>query len=58
MVMPIRKVDVVGIPSSDGERSRQFYAETLGLGPDENSRNEFWTLTLHGRYAPYADDAA
>lgn len=39
---PIRKVDVVGIPSTDPERSRQFYVETLGLRPDENARFEFW----------------
>jgi catechol 2,3-dioxygenase-like lactoylglutathione lyase family enzyme len=38
----IEKVDVVGIPSSDGQRSRQFYVETLGLRPDEHSWNEFW----------------
>ena len=37
----ISKVDVVGIPSSDPDRSRQFYVETLGLRPDENSRYEF-----------------
>jgi len=42
MATPIRKVDVVGIPSSDVERSRQFYVETLGLRPDEHARNEFW----------------
>jgi catechol 2,3-dioxygenase-like lactoylglutathione lyase family enzyme len=42
MSTPIRKVDVVGIPSSDAERSRQFYVETLGLRPDENARHEFW----------------
>jgi catechol 2,3-dioxygenase-like lactoylglutathione lyase family enzyme len=42
MATSIRKVDVVGIPSSDGERSRQFYVETLGLRADENARNEFW----------------
>jgi catechol 2,3-dioxygenase-like lactoylglutathione lyase family enzyme len=34
----ISKVDVVGIPSSDIERSRRFYVETLGLRPDENAR--------------------
>jgi catechol 2,3-dioxygenase-like lactoylglutathione lyase family enzyme len=39
---PIRKVDVVGIPSTDGERSRAFYVETLGLRPDDNARYEFW----------------
>jgi catechol 2,3-dioxygenase-like lactoylglutathione lyase family enzyme len=38
----ISKVDVVGIPSTDGERSRRFYVETLGLRPDKNSWNEFW----------------
>jgi catechol 2,3-dioxygenase-like lactoylglutathione lyase family enzyme len=39
---PIRRVDVVGIPSTDGERSRAFYVDTLGLRPDENARYEFW----------------
>ena len=38
----IEKVDTVGIPSRDAERSRAFYVETLGLRPDERSRNEFW----------------
>ena len=42
MASPISKVDVVGIPSSDPERSRQFYVETLGLRPDDNARHEFW----------------
>jgi catechol 2,3-dioxygenase-like lactoylglutathione lyase family enzyme len=42
MASPISKVDVVGIPSTDGERSRAFYVETLGLRPDENARYEFW----------------
>lgn len=42
MASPISKVDVVGIPSSDIERSRRFYVETLGLRPDENARYEFW----------------
>jgi catechol 2,3-dioxygenase-like lactoylglutathione lyase family enzyme len=39
---PISKVDVVGIPSTDPERSRAFYVDTLGLRPDENARYEFW----------------
>ena len=30
------------MPSQDTERSRRFYVETLGLRPDERSRNEFW----------------
>ena len=38
----IGKVDTVGIPSTDVERSRAFYVETLGLRPDERSSNEFW----------------
>jgi catechol 2,3-dioxygenase-like lactoylglutathione lyase family enzyme len=42
LASPIRKVDVVGIPSSDAERSRSFYVDTLGLRPDENARFEFW----------------
>ena len=42
MASPISKVDVVGIPSTDPERSREFYVETLGLRPDENARYEFW----------------
>lgn len=42
MASLISKVDVVGIPSSDAERSRRFYIETLGLRPDGNARYEFW----------------
>lgn len=42
MASPISKVDVVGIPSTDTPRSREFYVETLGLRSDERSWNEFW----------------
>jgi catechol 2,3-dioxygenase-like lactoylglutathione lyase family enzyme len=38
----ISKLDFVGIPSRDAERSRAFYVETLGLRPDEKGRFEFW----------------
>jgi predicted enzyme related to lactoylglutathione lyase len=38
----ISKVDSIGIPTQDFERSRTFYVETLGLQPDENAWNEFW----------------
>jgi catechol 2,3-dioxygenase-like lactoylglutathione lyase family enzyme len=38
----ISKLDFVGIPSRDAERSRAFYGETLGLRPDEHARYEFW----------------
>ncbi len=38
----INKLDFVGIPSTDAERSREFYVETLGLTPDPKGRFEFW----------------
>ena len=38
----ITKLDTIGIPSRDPERSRRFYVETLGLRPDERARYEFW----------------
>ena len=34
----ITKLDFVGIPSQDAERSRAFYVDTLGLRPDEHSQ--------------------
>ena len=30
----ITKLDFVGVPSTDADRSREFYIETLGLKPD------------------------
>ena len=38
----ITKLDFVGVPSTDAERSRAFYVDTLGLRPDPNGRYEFW----------------
>jgi catechol 2,3-dioxygenase-like lactoylglutathione lyase family enzyme len=38
----IGKLDFIGVPSQDAERSRSFYVETLGLRPDEQARFEFW----------------
>jgi len=38
----ISKLDFVGVPSQDAERSRRFYVETLGLRPDEKAQFEFW----------------
>ena len=38
----ITGLDFIGIPSTDADRSRAFYLETLGLEPDENSEYEFW----------------
>jgi len=38
----ITKLDFVAIPSTDADRSRAFYVETLGLRPDGKSNYEFW----------------
>jgi catechol 2,3-dioxygenase-like lactoylglutathione lyase family enzyme len=38
----ITKLDFIGVPSTDAERSRAFYVETLGLRPDPHARFEFW----------------
>lgn len=38
----ITKLDFVGVPSQDAERSRKFYVETLGLRPDEHGHTEVW----------------
>lgn len=38
----ITKTDFIGVPSTDAERSRAFYVETLGLRPDEHGRFECW----------------
>ena len=40
--MHVEKVDFIGIPSRDAERSRWFYGEVLELRPDSHSRYEFW----------------
>ena len=38
----ITGLDFIGIPTTDPDRSRAFYVDTLGLRPDENSDYEFW----------------
>lgn len=49
----ISKLDFVGVPSTDPERSRTFYVETLGLRPDEHGRFEFWVgETCFGIWEP------
>jgi catechol 2,3-dioxygenase-like lactoylglutathione lyase family enzyme len=49
----IAKLDFVGVPSRDAERSRRFYVETLGLRPDEHGRFEFWAgETCFGIWEP------
>ncbi len=37
---PVLRLDFVGVPSRDAERTRAFYVETLGLRPDGS--HEFW----------------
>jgi catechol 2,3-dioxygenase-like lactoylglutathione lyase family enzyme len=41
-VSVIERLDFVGIPSQDAERSRSFYVEILGLRPDDKARFEVW----------------
>ena len=49
----IDKLDFIGVPSQDAERTRSFYIETLGLKPDQNSRFEFWVgATCFGIWEP------
>ncbi len=49
----ISKLDFVGVPSQDAERSRTFYVETLGLRPDDHGRFEFWVgETCFGIWEP------
>jgi catechol 2,3-dioxygenase-like lactoylglutathione lyase family enzyme len=38
----ITRLDFVAIPSTDAERSRSFYVDTLGLRADDSARFEFW----------------
>ena len=38
----ISKTDFIGVPSTDSDRTRRFYVETLGLRPDERGEYEFW----------------
>jgi len=38
----ITKLDFVGVPSTDADRSRAFYVDTLGLRPDPQGQYEFW----------------
>ena len=49
----ITKLDFVGVPSTDADRSRKFYIETLGLKPDPKSDYEFWVgETCFGIWEP------
>lgn len=49
----ITKLDFIGIPSQDAERSRAFYVDTLGLRPDDNARFDVWVgSTCFGIWEP------
>jgi catechol 2,3-dioxygenase-like lactoylglutathione lyase family enzyme len=49
----ISRVDFVAVPSTDAERSRAFYVDTLGLRPDEHGHFEFWAgETCFGIWEP------
>ena len=53
MASPVTGVDFVAVPSTDWERSRAFYVDTLGLRPDESGAGEFWIgNTCFGIYEP------
>ncbi len=41
----ITSTDFIGIPSTNAERSRKFYIDTLGLKPDPHAHYEFWAGT-------------
>jgi len=50
---PVTGVDFVAVPSTDWERSRAFYVDTLGLRPDEHAQAEFWVgETCFGIWEP------
>ena len=38
----IKRLDFMGIPSQDADRSREFYVDTLGLTPDPRGQYEVW----------------
>jgi catechol 2,3-dioxygenase-like lactoylglutathione lyase family enzyme len=49
----VTKLDFIGVPSTDSERTRAFYVETLGLRSDPNARFEFWVgETCFGIWEP------
>jgi catechol 2,3-dioxygenase-like lactoylglutathione lyase family enzyme len=53
LASPITGIDFVAVPSTDWQRSREFYVETLGLRPDEHAQAEFWVGdTCFGIYEP------
>jgi len=52
-VAATEKLDFIAVPSTDADRTRTFYVETLGLRPDERSGYEFWVgQTCFGIWEP------
>jgi catechol 2,3-dioxygenase-like lactoylglutathione lyase family enzyme len=41
-VATISKLDFVAVPSTDSDRTRSFYVDTLGLRADDGADYEFW----------------
>lgn len=51
----ITGLDFIAVPSTDTERSRAFYVDTLGLRPDPRTQSEFWVGdTCFGIWEPAA----
>jgi catechol 2,3-dioxygenase-like lactoylglutathione lyase family enzyme len=51
--MAVEKLDFVAVPSTDSDRTRAFYVDTLGLQPDEKAQYEFWVgETCFGIWEP------
>ena len=49
----ITSLDFVAIPSTDSDRTRAFYVDTLGLRPDDKAKYEFWVgETCFGIWEP------
>ena len=49
----VSKLDFIAIPSTDSERARAFYVDTLGLRPDDQAQFEFWAgNTCFGIWEP------
>ncbi len=49
----ISSIDFVAVPSTDPDRTRIFYVDTLGLRPDEHGKFEFWAgQTCFGIWDP------
>ena len=49
----IQRLDFLGIPSQDADRSRAFYRDVLGMRPDEHGEYEQWAgQTCFGIWEP------